>query len=137
MSRPFRRSRPHRAEREFGLLVGGLLALFGGVWTFRGRFGQLALEVLAAGVLLFLLGVVRPAWLGGPRRLWMRLAELLGGVVTVVILAVVYFLVLTPIGLFKRATGWDPLLRRALPAPSYWRPYSARLAEPRHFEKMF
>ncbi|MGE0638667.1 MAG: SxtJ family membrane protein [Thermoanaerobaculia bacterium] len=137
MKRPFRRSRPHRAEREFGLLIGAILILFGGIWTYRGRFGSWAIAVLTAGCLLLLLGMVRPEWLALPRRGWMRLAELLGGVVTAVVLALVYFLVLTPIGLFKRATGWDPLGRRAAAARSYWRPYAARPADPRHFEKMF
>jgi hypothetical protein len=56
---------------------------------------------------------------------------------TRVILAIVFFLVLTPIGLIKRAMGWDPLHRRAVPGESYWRPYSERQHDPRHYEKMY
>lgn len=127
----------HRAEREFAFVVGGVCALFGGLWIYRGRFGGVSKVVFAAGLLLLLLGVLRPVWLRMPRRLWMRLAELLGGVMTVVILAFVYFCVVAPIGLVKRASGWDPLGRRASGSTSYWRPYSPRVAAPRHFEKMF
>ncbi len=39
----------------------------------------------------------------------MTLAEAMAYVSTRIILALVFFLVLTPIGLIKRAMGWDPL----------------------------
>lgn len=134
---PGKSSRPHRAEREFGLLVGGILALLGAWWTYRGRFGNVATLFLALGGLLVALGASKPAWLELPRRLWMRLAEGIGGVMTIVILSLVFFLVVTPIGLWKRAFGWDPLGRRAARQESHWRTYSPRLGDPRHFEKMF
>ena len=132
-----RRSRPFRAERDFGLVVGGVFALLGGWWIYRERLTGWAEGLFAGGACLVALGLARPAWLAVPRRHWMRLGEAIGGVVAFVILAFVYFLVLTPIGLVKRLTGWDPLGRRAAPASSYWRPYSPRLRDPRHFEKMF
>jgi len=136
-SRSTRRRRSLRAEREFGLLVGAVLALLGGWWLFRGKFVAAAPWFVAAGALLVLLGAAAPRALAVPYRLWMGLAERLSHVVTFLILSLVYFLVVTPIGLFKRATGWDPLERRAAPAASYWRPYGARQREAKHYEKMF
>ena len=56
---------------------------------------------------------------------------------TSVILAIVYFGVVTPIGWIRKAVGGDPLRRRAAPAGSYWFPYSDRQRDPRHYEKMF
>jgi hypothetical protein len=67
----------------------------------------------------------------------MFLAEILGFVSTRIILAFVFFFVVTPIGVVKRIFGWDPLGRRSGPAESYWRPYSERQHNPRHYEKMF
>ena len=55
----------------------------------------------------------------------------------ILVFAIVFFGVLTPIGLIKRAIGWDPLHRRAERSNSYWRPYSKRQLDPRHYEKMF
>jgi hypothetical protein len=43
----------------------------------------------------------------------------------------------TPIGFVKRLFGWDPLSRRAPASESYWRPYSDRQKDARHYEKMF
>lgn len=131
------RTRSFRAEREFGLLVGAILALLGGWWIYRGKFAALAAGFVAVGSLLVAFGALRPRLLALPHRLWMALAEQLSRIVTFVILSLVYYLVVTPIGVVKRAIGWDPLGRRAAPAASYWQPYAARQRDPKHYEKMF
>jgi hypothetical protein len=90
------------------------------------------------GGLLLVLGAILPAALSLPRRLWMGLAEALSFVMTRVVLAVVFFGLVTPIGILRKALGRDPLRRRGrAAAESYWLPYSARQADARHFEKMY
>jgi hypothetical protein len=84
-----------------------------------------------------LLGSVVPRALVYPNKAWMALAEVLSYISTRIILAFVYFVVITPIGVVKRLSGWDPLNRRAAKSESYWRDYSARQRDPRHYEKMF
>jgi len=126
-----------RAEREFGLIVGGVLVLLSSWWLYRGKFATLSQVTLAVGGLLVLLGCLFPAVLVWPNKAWMALAEVLSFVSTRIILAFVFFLIVTPIGLIKRLFGWDPLLRRAAKRDSYWIPYSERQKNPRHYEKMF
>ena len=65
------------------------------------------------------------------------MAEGLSWVSARVVLGLVFSVAVTPIGLVKRLTGWDPLGRRRAPAESYWVPYSARQNDPKHFERMF
>jgi len=127
----------HRAERQFGLLVGGVFLLLAGWWTFRGRFSAVAPYAAVLGALLFVLGAVVPRALYWPNRGWMALAEALSYVSTRVVLAIVFFLAVTPIGIVKRMTGWDPLRRRGRPASSYWSAYPERQRDPRHYEKMY
>ena len=131
--------RSFRAEREFGLIVGGVFALLGGWWIYRGRFAGVAQFLAVLGPVLIVLGLVIPKVLVYPNKAWMKLAEALSFITTPLILGFVYFVVLTPIGIIKRAMGWDPLHRRAARSgsDSYWRPYSERQRNPRHFEKMF
>lgn len=124
-------------ERNFGLLVGGVLAALGLWWIYREKFGTVAPAFLGVGAALAILGAVFPRSLVPVNRAWMALAEALGFVMTRVILAVVFYLVVTPIGLFKRLRGWDPLRLRATGSESYWEPYSARQRDPRHYEKMY
>lgn len=129
--------RSFRAEKEFGLVVGGVFVLLGGWWLYRGKFATVAPVLLALGALFVLFGLLWPRALVWPNRAWMFLAELLSWVTTRIILGLVFFLVVTPIGVVKRLMGWDPLGRRGAGGASYWRPYSERQRNPRHYEKMF
>jgi len=126
-----------RAEREFGLIVGGVLVLLSAWWMYRGKFPTVSHITLPVGAALILLGLVFPRALALPNRAWMALAEVLSFLMTRVILAFVFFAIVTPIGLIKRLFGWDPLHRRAGSSDSYWRPYSERQRDARHYEKMF
>jgi Saxitoxin biosynthesis operon protein SxtJ len=131
------RKRSFRAEREFGFIVGGVFTLLSVWWLYRGKLVGAAHILLPVGGVLLLLGLILPRLLVFPNKVWMTMAEGMSFVSTRIILAFVYFAVLTPIGLIKRALGWDPLNRRAGSKASYWRPYSPRQKNPRHFEKMF
>lgn len=129
--------RSYRVEREFGLIVGGVFVLLSAWWLYRGKFLNARYFTFPIGSVLVLLGLVFPRALVLPNRVWMKLAEAMSYVSTRIILAVIYFLVLTPIGVIKRATGWDPLYRRSESAETYWRAYGIRQQNPRHYEKMF
>jgi len=131
------KKRSYRAEKEFGLVVGGVFTLLSLWWLCRGKFTGVVNVTLPLGASLTVLGLLYPRALVLPNRAWMMLAEVLSFVSTRIILAFVFFVVLTPIGLIKRAMGWDPLSRRAPSGESYWRPYSERQRNRRHYEKMF
>jgi len=131
------KQRPFRAEREFGLIVGGFVLLLSLWWIYRGKFHLLHQLTLPLGAALVILGLIIPRALVIPNKGWMALAEALSFVSTRVILAFVFFLIVTPIGFAKRLFGWDPLNRRAAASETYWRPYSARQKDHRHYEKMF
>ena len=131
------KKRSYRAEKEFGLVVGGVFTLLSLWWLCRGKFTGVVNVVLPLGASLTVLGLLYPRALVLPNRAWMMLAEVLSFVSTRIILAFVFFVVLTPIGLIKRAMGWDPLSRRTPSGESYWRPYSERQRNRRHYEKMF
>lgn len=131
------KKRSLRAEREFGLIVGGVLLLLSLWWLYRGKFHSVSHLTIVVGPVLVLLGLLVPQTLVLPNKAWMALAEALAFVSTRIILAVVFFGTITPIGLVKRWSGWDPLDRRSAPRDSYWKPYSERQRDPRHYEKMF
>ena len=126
-----------RVEREFGLIVGGIFVLMSCWWFYRGKFLNAAYVFTIGGSALILLGGLAPRLLVVPRKLWMKLAEAMAYVSSRIILAIVFFLVLTPIGLIKRAMGWDPLQRRAASRDSFWEPYPEKQRDPRHYEKMY
>ena len=128
---------PWRQERQFGRGVGTVVTLIGFWLTWRHASPTASGTLVGLGVLLLILGFVHPRLLVYPNRGWMTLANGLSFVSTRVILGLVFFLVMTPVGVIKRLTGWDPLGRRHPPHESYWVPYPPRLRDPKHFEKMF
>lgn len=129
--------RSFRAEREFGLIVGGVFVLLSVWWLYRGKFSTASQVALPLGSLLIIFALLFPNALVLPNKGWMLLAEGLSFITTRIILGLVFFLVITPIGVVKRLLGWDPLNRRGGPSASYWKPYSERQRDPRHYEKMF
>jgi hypothetical protein len=130
---------PHSygVERNFGLIVGSVFTLLSVWWLYRGKFVSVTPWTLLVGVALIILGLILPRALVYPNRAWMALAEILAFISTRIILGLVFFLIVTPIGVAKRLLGWDPLRRRAHPSPSYWTPYGERQRDSRHYEKMF
>lgn len=123
------------------------LAVFAAAWAVF--FAAAGTGILARGGSAALAGVVwataaaLPAigWLS-PRLLRMAylgtawLAFPIGFVVSYLILAAVYYLVLTPTGLLMRALGHDPLGRRFdAGAESYWTPRKAEGSLKRYFRQ--
>jgi len=130
-------SRSFSIERQFGFMLAGLSSGFGGWWLYRGRHGVLSYFFIALGGGLAIVTIFLPAALVLPTRLWMSIAGLMSFVMTPVILAVVYFGLITPIAVVQRLIGRDPLRRRAEPSDSYWRVYRERQHDIHHYEKMY
>lgn len=107
-----------RAEgRRFGLTVGAAFGVLAGLSWWRGHevpplvFAGLGAALIAAGLLA-------PMRLGPVFAAWMRLALLLSKITTPIVMSLVYFIVILPIGLVVRRIR-HPLTRRAT-AGSYW-----------------
>jgi len=106
-----------RELRKFAFTVGVAFVVFAGISLLRGHTA--APRVLAAvGGVLVVAGLTIPSRLGPLYRAWMRLGELLSKVTTPLFMGVVYFVVLTPVGLLKRAFGSSSLVRSG--GTSYW-----------------
>ena len=96
--------------RRFGLLVGGVFLLLGGVSWWRGH--QAAPAVLwAAGGALVLGGLLVPGRMGPVHARWMALALLISRVTTPVFMGLIYFGLFTPMGLVRRVLGKNSLVR--------------------------
>jgi len=105
--------------RKFGLIAliffGSLCAL--GMWRQKPipiyLFGTLA--TLGLGFLL-IPGPLRPLYKG-----WLRVAHFIGKTITVILLSVAYYLVITPSAMIKRVFGGRPLpVKPSKKLTTYW-----------------
>ena len=110
-----------RALRQFGLVVGGVLAAAAGLLLWRRGGGPVVWTLGGVGGALVLAGLLVPVALRPIRRGWMGVAFVMGFVMTRVILSAAWALIFVPTGLILRALGKDPLARRLDPtAQTYW-----------------
>jgi len=72
------------------------------------------------GGVLLLAGITVPTLLGPVQRGWMGLAHLLSKITTPIFMGIVYFVVITPIGLFRRMIGKNAMIPASSPATGYW-----------------
>jgi hypothetical protein len=119
----------------FGATMAGALAVLAALRVWRSGFDGLAVAALVAGALFVLAGLLAPRPLAPVFRGWMRLAEVLGWINTRILLTVIFYLVVTPIGLVMRLARRSPLDLRQ--RESYWAEPPRSSYGDRHFEKQF
>ncbi len=94
--------------RTFGLLVGGVFGLIG-VWPLLFRGEGLRLWALALAGPLIGLGLVLPHSLKHVHKGWMWVGHILGWVNTRILLGIIFFGLLTPMGVVMRLFGRDAM----------------------------
>lgn len=105
--------------RKFGLIA---LIFFGclcgvGVWLKKPFPAYLFGSLFLLGLAFFL----APSPLRPVHEAWLKIAHLLGRVITLLVLGLAYYLVITPSGLIKRLFGGRPLpMKLDKGARSYW-----------------
>ena len=127
-------SRRTPTERSFGLSVGVVSLMAGAVSWWRGH-ASVSATLAIIGLVLISAGLLAPAALRGPNRLWWRLAQVLGWVNARVLLTVMFATVFTPVGVITRWFGRNPL--RLSNSRSSWSRYAERRRDPRHYDHMF
>jgi Saxitoxin biosynthesis operon protein SxtJ len=121
--------------RRFGLTVGGIFAVIG-FWplVFRGQAPRV--WALVPGVVLVLGGLVLPRSLAHIHRAWMAMAEGMAWINTRILLSVVFYGLVTPMGFIMRRFGQDPMRRRFEPSVGTYRvPKASRPAA--HMTRQF
>jgi hypothetical protein len=105
--------------RKFGLLVGGIFAVLGAWWAYRGfKAGPV---FMAVGAPLIVLGFAAPMLLRRIYLAWMALALVMGLVVGTVLLTVFYFCVMAPVTLIAKMAGADFMAAKwDKAAETYW-----------------
>jgi len=106
-------------NRSFGLLfffVFFILAL----WPLTKK-GELNLYLISIASIFLVLGLLNSKILSPLNNLWVKLGEILGRIIAPIVMAIVYFFILTPISLLVRLFGKDLIgIKFSNDLKSYW-----------------
>ena len=121
--------------RKFGWTLGIAFGVVAGISWWRGHqipplvFGSLSGLFLVSGTLI-------PTALGPVYRGWMGFAHAISKVTTPIFMGIVFYLVLTPIGLIVRLVKGNPLHRKA-DQGGFWVQRQTKAAEPKTMQHQF
>jgi hypothetical protein len=109
-----------RSPRRDSLLVGSVFCAIG-LWPALVHGHGPRRWALAIGGLLVIAALIAPRCLAPVHRVWMAAADVLGWINTRVLLGVVFYGLITPMGLVRRLFGGDPMRRRLEPGAATYR----------------
>ena len=122
--------------RKFGITVGIILIMISGllIWKEIESF-QIFLTI---GVVLNVLGIVIPVFLKPIYWIWMIFSSILGWFMTRVILTLLFYAILTPIGIISRFLGkqFIELVWKEKDS-TYWNYRSPGIIEKERYKKQF
>jgi len=107
------------SNRSFGLLF-FIVFIVVGLWpVIKGEAANIYLILISLFFLIF--GLINSKILSPFNKAWIKLGEILGLIIAPIIMALVYFIILTPISLIVRMLGKDLLgLKFLKKQDTYW-----------------
>jgi hypothetical protein len=106
------------SNRAFGFVFTAVFVVFG-LWPLVSGRPIRVWSLIVAGVFLAA-ALIAPSLLTWPNRLWSKLGELMNRIVSPVVLAFLFFAVVTPMGALMRAFGKDSMRLRRGGMDSHW-----------------
>ena len=122
--------------REFGITIGAVLLIISGlaVWSGKASYGYF----ITFGFLSIVLGLIAPGILKPFQKVWMAFSAVIGFFMSRLILALLFYGVMTPIGLLMKLFGKDILDQRILKEEtSYWHERPLALKNKASYENQY
>ena len=121
--------------KNFGFAIGFILLIIGLFLFVKGK--DLFVYFFLIGSILIILGGITPFILKPIYKIWMIFAVIIGWIMTRIILSVLFFSIITIIGLFTRLIGKDFLNLKSKSNESYWNIRNKERELNQDYEKQF
>jgi len=126
----------NKAIRDFGILIGLILLIIAGILFYKERESYDLIILL--GILFIGLGLGMPIILKPFYLVWMNFAVVLGWLMTRLILGLLFYVVVSPIGLISRLFGKEFLeLKNISFNRSYWNYKDSGRISHQDYEKQY
>jgi len=122
--------------RNFGLVTGSIIALLFGLllpWLFDRSLPGWPWIISA---ILILWALVIPQTLKPVYRIWMAIGHVLGWINSRIILTVMFYIIILPVGIIMRLAGKDPMARKTNSLQKTYRVTSIK-PDKKHAERPF
>ena len=106
------------SNRSFGIIF-SIFLLIVGLWPLMSSNSP-RLWALIIALIFLILGLLNSKLLTPLNKLWMKFGEFLGKIISPIVMGIVYFFVVTPIGIFMRLNKKDLLKLKFSESGSYW-----------------
>ena len=111
--------KPQNSNKSFGLLF-FIVFLIIGLWPLKNG-DNLNIYFIAISITFLILGLINSKLLSPLNKIWIKLGEVLGIIISPIVMFLVYFIILTPVSLIVRLFGKDLLGVKFLKKnDSYW-----------------
>ena len=121
--------------KSFGITIGIVLFIISGLLIYYDKDVYQLIAILASAFIG--LGLILPILLKPIYFIWMVFAAILGWIMTRVILSLVFYLIITPIGLITKMIGEDFLAIKKKNSDSYWNHRDSSKELYQDYEKQF
>ena len=105
-------------NKKFGILFFIIFFIYG-IWPILNS-GEVKIWALLISIVFLILGLTNSKILSPLYKYWIKLGELLGKIISPVVMAFVYFVVITPIAIIIRIFGKDLLKLKLSKSSTYW-----------------
>ena len=106
------------SNRSFGILFSIVFAIIAFWPIINGN--PLRLWSIPISIIFLVLGLLNSKLLNPLNIIWVKFGELLGRIIAPIVMAIIYFIIVTPIGLFMRLIGKDLLNIKFSKSNTYW-----------------
>ena len=106
------------SNRSFGIVFFVVFLLIGSYPLLKG--GDLKIIPILISIIFFILGAINSKILTPLNKFWFKFGLLLGQIISPIVMGVIFFLVVTPIGYLMRLLGKDVLRLKKTNHNSYW-----------------
>ena len=107
------------SNKSFGIVF-SIVFLIIAIWPLKNG-NDIRIWSIIIAILFLSLGLINSRFLTPLNNIWLKFGELIGKIVSPIVMGIIYFLVITPIGLFMRIIGKDLIgLKLSKQKETYW-----------------
>tara|TARA_B100000212_G_scaffold137320_1_gene103473 strand:+ start:258 stop:668 length:411 start_codon:yes stop_codon:yes gene_type:complete len=121
--------------KNFGFTIGFILLIISVFLFVRER--DSSIYFFSLGLIFIGLGIIIPTVLKPAYKIWMSFAVIIGWIMTRIILSVLFYLIISTIGIFARLFGKDFLNLKSKNNESYWNIRNEENELNQDYEKQF